>query len=180
MRFPLRISVLVLVLLVLSLPVAAFAADGPCPDDPVAFENCYDETPPYFVVINRSVEEFDRPATGCQPIILAHPECEDCTAAECDIDIQTEVCQYLPAAAGDLLYALCCNCAVDPDGEWMYRIYELDGLGGCALEQDWTEGLPPGTGIDLPAPFVVGGLAVFGIALLAVGLVIRRKSFRFS
>ena len=174
MRVTLRTTVLVLVLLA-ALPLAAWASGGPCPDDPVAAANCADEAPPYYVVINRSVEHFDRPATGCQPIILKHPECTDCLSSQCAIDIQQEVCQYLPAAAGDTLYAMCCNCATNPNGDWMYRVYQLDGTGGCTMTQDWTPGLPPDTGVDLPVPFVVGGLAVLGVGLLGAGLVVKRR-----
>ena len=36
-------------------------------------------------------------------------------------------------------------------------------------------GYPPGTGVDLPAPYIIGAVAVVGAGLLAVGLVIRRK-----
>jgi hypothetical protein len=71
---------------------------------------------------------------------------------------------------------MCCNCpAADPDGVWLYREYELDGLGGCKMVEDWSEGLPPGTGIDLPAPLIVGGLAALGAICLGAGLVIRRR-----
>jgi hypothetical protein len=36
-------------------------------------------------------------------------------------------------------------------------------------------GYPPNTGVDLPAPLVYGGVAFAGIALLAGGLLLRRK-----
>jgi hypothetical protein len=44
----------------------------------------------------------------------------------------------------------------------------------------WEEGLPPDTGIDLPAPIIVGGLALLGAALLAVGTVMRRRAPRLA
>ena len=176
MRPILRAMALILVLLALVSPLMTYAAE-PCPDDPVGSANCNSEAPPWYVVINRSEEALDRPGTGCQPIILNHPECTTCTGADCDIDIQTEVCQYLPAAAGDILYVLCCNCASDPAGSWMFRTYELDGAGGCTVaDEGWNAGLPPGTGIDLPAPVIIGGLAVLGLGLLAVGMVMRRRT----
>ncbi len=176
MRSALKSTALILVLLALLVPFVGYA-QAPCPDDPAAFADCDPEPPPYYVVINRSVEYFDRPASGCQPIILNHPECEDCTAPECDIDIETEVCQYLPAAAGDTLYAMCCNCALDPEGEWLYQIYTLDGLGGCTLASEgWIEGLPPNTGIDLPAPVIVGGLAVLGLGLVVLAIGLRKRA----
>jgi len=175
MRFTWRTAALVLALLAL-LPMAVSASGGPCPDDPYGSANCANQTPPYYVVINRSVEHFNRPATGCQPIILRHPECTDCYSSQCNIDIQEEVCQYLPAAAGETLYAMCCNCATNPNGDWMHRIYQLDGTGGCTMTQDWSPGLPPRTGIDLPVPFIVGGLALLGVALVTVGVLIRRRS----
>jgi hypothetical protein len=40
----------------------------------------------------------------------------------------------------------------------------------------WQDGLPPGTGIDLPAPVIVGGLAVIGAGLLAAGILVRRRT----
>jgi hypothetical protein len=176
----LKIAALILVLAALLVPLATYAADGPCPDDPVASENCNPDAPPYYVVLNRSVEHLypERSGTGCQPIILAHPECTECDQAECDaIDIQAEVCADLPAQAGDILFDMCCNCpATDPEGAWMNKEYELDGAGGCKMVEGWSPGLPPGTGIDLPAPLIVGGLAVLGAALLAGGLLIRRRT----
>jgi hypothetical protein len=177
MRPTLRIAALIFVLLALLVPLLTYA-QVPCPDDPVGSANCNNVAPPWYVVINREVAQLDRPGTGCQPIILSHPECTTCTGADCNIDIQTEVCQNLPAANGDILYALCCNCASDPNGTWMFRIYTLDGAGGCTMTQDWTEGLPPGTGIDLPAPVIIGGLAVLGLALVGVGMVVRRRTLR--
>lgn len=36
-------------------------------------------------------------------------------------------------------------------------------------------GYPPNTGVDLPAPLVYGGVAFAGVALLAGGLLLRRK-----
>jgi hypothetical protein len=182
MRPILRITALILVLLALLVPLVTYARQvcpGGCPDDPVGSANCNNTAPPWYVVINREVAALDRPGTGCQPIILSHPECTTCTGADCStIDIQAEVCQNLPAANGDILYALCCNCASDPAGSFMFRVYTLDGAGGCQLTQDWTTGLPPGTGIDLPAPVIIGGLAVLGLALVGVGMVVRRRTLR--
>ena len=177
MRSTLRIAALIVVLPVLLVPLGTYAAE-PCPDDPTGSANCLDTAPPYFVVLNRSVEIFDRPGTGCQPIILDHPECQDCTAPECTgIDIEDEVCQYLPAAAGDELFVLCCNCAADPAGDWMYATYELDGTGGCTMVSDgFMQGLPPGTGIDLPAPIIIGALVLAAAVLVAAGLVVRRRT----
>ena len=184
MRTIVRFTAVVVLLVVLLVPLMGYADDGPCPDDPVATENCATEAPPYFVVVNRSVEHLwpERPGTGCQPIILNHPECTDCSTAECDaIDIQAEVCVDLPAAAGDTLYVMCCNCpSTDPEGAWKYRTYELDGAGACQMVEDWTDGLPPGTGIDLPAPVIVAGLAALGTGLLAAGMVLRRRTVRMA
>jgi hypothetical protein len=178
MRSTLRIAIPVVVMVALLLPLTAFASGGPCPDDPVGSKNCYDQTPPWFVVINRSVEEFDRPGTGCQPIILKHPEYKDCTAAE-QIDIEAEVCQYLPAAAGDTLYTLCCDHDTNPGGCWSYRTYTLDGAGGCTLDgAAWLAGLPPGTGIDLPAPVIIGGLVLLAAILVMAGVMVRRRALQ--
>ena len=129
------------------------------------------------MVLNRSVEIFQRPGTGCQPIILKHPECEDCNSPPCtSIDIEDEVCQYLPAAAGDALFVLCCNCATNPAGDWMYAEYELDGTGGCTMVSNGFKlGLPPGTGIDLPAPIIIAALVLAAAVLVAAGLMVRRR-----
>jgi hypothetical protein len=48
------------------------------------------------------------------------------------------------------------------------------------MVEDWTDGLPPGTGIDLPAPVIVAGLAALGAGLLAAGLVLRRRTVRMA
>jgi hypothetical protein len=185
MRVVLRLTVLVLVLLMLLVPLISHASDGPCPDDPIASQNCDSVAPPYYIVINRSEEHLsDRPGTGCQPFILKHPDCVDCFDAggsPCSgIDIDAEVCQAVMAPrglpAGDV-YEMCCACATDPAGEWVYRVRQFDGS-SCPLRpgQVWQDGLPPGTGIDLPAPVIVGGLAVIGAGLLAAGILVRRRT----
>lgn len=185
MRFATKITVLVLIVLVLQVPVAIYASNGPCPDDPVASASCVQETPPYYVVINRSVEYLypERPGSGCQPIILNHPDCLDCTSAECAaIDVQAEVCQYLPpppAGETHIVYEMCCACLADPAGEWLFRVRELQPDGTCPIvqpDQGWLEGLPPGTGIDLPVPVIVGGLVALGVALIGLGILVRRRS----
>lgn len=181
MRTTLRIAGLILILLALILPLSTYASGGPCPDDPVLSKTCKPDTPPWYVVVNRAEEHFDRPGSGCQPIILKHPECKDCYGAECNIDIEDEVCQYLPAAAGDILYVMCCECQSNPAGTWLYVRFQLDGNGGCDLMDDgWIGGLPPDTGIDLPVPFIVGGLAILGAGLLAAGVMVRRRSVRMA
>jgi hypothetical protein len=185
MRSTLRIAALILVLVALLLPLATYASGGPCADDPVASANCVKDAPPYYVVINRSVEYLypDRPGSGCQPIILKHPECTDCISAECAaIDVEDEVCQYLPPpAAGDtqIVYEMCCACAANPAGEWLFHVRELRPDGTCPLTQEgWLRGLPPGTGIDLPVPVIIGALVVLGAGLLAAGVLVRRRTLR--
>lgn len=187
MRSTLRMTALLLVLLALLAPLATYASSGPCPDDPVLSENCNQVAPPYYVVINRSVEYLypERPGTGCQPIILKHPDCKDCSSAECSaIDVETEVCQYLPpppTGQTHVVYEMCCACAVNPQGEWQFRVRLLDETGKCPLDPDnarWVNALPPGTGIDLPAPVIVGGLAIIGAGLLAAGVLIHRRTPR--
>ena len=106
MRSTLRFLALILVLSALLLPLATYASNGPCPDDPTGSATCNTVAPPWYVVVNRTVADLNRPGTGCQPIILSHPECTDCLDITCNIDVQTEVCQWLPAAAGDTLYAI--------------------------------------------------------------------------
>lgn len=187
MRSVLRIAALSLVLLALLVPMAAYGSDGPCPDDPVLSASCNQTAPPYYVVINRDVEYLypDRPGTGCQPIILSHPECQDCGAAECaaaEGDVDAVVCPSLPPPpTGEVhvVYEMCCACAVNPAGDWVFRIRLLDDTGACPVDPNnpnWIQGLPPGTGIDLPMPVIVGGLALLGAGLLAAGVVVRRRT----
>jgi hypothetical protein len=186
MRSGLRVVALILVLLVLVVPLAAYASDGgPCPDDLEKAKDCNDTAPPYYVVINRSVEYLDRPGTGCQPIILKHPDCTDCSSGACtSIDVETEVCKPLLAgkvASGEtaILYEMCCSCASSSSGDWLFRVRLLDSAGNCPVDpenDDWITGLPLGTGIDLPTPVIVGGLAVIGLGLLAAGVGLRRRS----
>jgi hypothetical protein len=184
MRSTLRIAAFLLVLVALLIPMAV-SAQEPCPDDPVLAADCNQTAPPYYVVINRSVEYLypDRPGTGCQPIILNNPDCTDCMTGDCaTIDVEATVCSTLPAPpVGEehIVYEMCCNCAVDPDGDWVFRIRLLQSDGTCPIDPDnaeWIQGLPPGTGIDLPMPVIVGGLVVLGGALLGVGMVVRRRS----
>jgi hypothetical protein len=139
------------------------------------------------VVVNRSVEylPWDRPGTGCQPFILANPNCKDCATPDAScaaIDVEAKLCQpYLRAATGttETVYEMCCNCATNPAGDWVYRIRTLDDQGNCPITSEgWQRGLPPNTGIDLPVPVIVGGLALIGAGLLAAGMLVRRRTLR--
>ncbi len=183
MRRTIRLIALSLILVALLVPLGAWAGSGPCPDDPVASQNCNKNAPPYFVVTNRSEEHlWDRPGTGCQPFILKHPDCKDCTNTadpNCGgIDVNAEVCQTVlrtrGAPAGDVI-EMCCNCATNPDGDWVYRTWTFDG-NSCTGPTEWQRGLPPGTGVDLPAPLIVGGLAVLGVGLVGAGVLVRRRT----
>lgn len=190
MRFALRIAVLALVFLMLLAPIAGYASDGPCPDDPELAKNCASQTPPFYVVSNRSFERLgSQYGTGCQPWILENPDCKAC-ADESDachaaaIDVEQLICggemPAVGAQAGDILFEMCCNCPDDnPDGAWMYRervLQERDGAWECPDPGPWVEGLPPETGIDLPAPIIVGGLALIGLALLAAGVMVHLRT----
>ena len=197
MRSIARVIGLVFVLLALVVPLAAYASGGPCPDDPAASQNCDLEAPPYYVVINRSEEHLaDRPGTGCQPWILNHPTCIDCTGKECEPgegmsagspDIEAEVCKPMLSVretdngADPILYEMCCDCTTTA-GSWKYRLREWHADGTCPITQPaeggWLTGLPPGTGIDLPAPLIIGGLAVIGAGLLAAGVLVRRRTLK--
>jgi hypothetical protein len=193
MRSTVRIAVLILVLFLLLAPLTAYASNGgPCPDDPELSANCVSEAPPFYVVINRTFEDLERPGTGCQPIILNYPDCQACDdAGECadaTADLETRVCPELAgrvswAGVGqtEIVYEMCCACAANPDGDWVFRIRLLDSTGACPIDPqnpDWIEGLPPGTGVDLPVPVIVGGLALVGAGLLAAGVVVRRRTAR--
>ena len=191
MRSTFKIMALALVLLVLLVPLAAYAGDGPCPDDPVGSQNCTSQAPPYYVVSNRSFERLGTDyGTGCQPWILENPDCKECSgdSQECfaaEVDVEQIICGFeMPQAGaeeGDVLYEMCCNCpSGDPNGTWMYRERVLQKnptteAWECPDPGDWQQGLPPDTGIDLPAYIIVGGLAATGAMLLAAGVGVRRR-----
>jgi hypothetical protein len=196
MRYTVRLTALVLVLLVLLVPVATSAKGGPCPDDPVGSRNCARKAPPYYVVSNRSFERLGPEyGTGCRPWILENPDCTDCEddSDECHaaaVDVEQIICGgEMPKAGaeeGDILFEMCCNCAGNSNGQWMWRERVLqyrevsdnngEGVWECPDPGPWERGLPPNTGIDLPAPIMIGGLAVIGASLLAVGVFIRRRT----
>jgi hypothetical protein len=277
MRSTLRILALAVILLLVLVPLVAQADDdGPCPDDPELSKDCYPEAPPFFVVINRDFEDLDRPGTGCQPIILKNPDCEQCCDGDdsckaASVQLEEEVCPMLAdkwdgawrrllvevvaekagmseeelwsrlnagdtfeeimneigfdcqlvfdveivewlneaVAAGNLsradadriltevqslgediclepftdtvlVYEMCCDCATYSDGMWYHNVRELDALGNCPIVEECVESLPPGTGIDLPAPVIIGGLAAIGAVLLAAGLLVRRRTLRVA
>jgi hypothetical protein len=187
MRTKLRIFALIMVLAMLLIPLTAYASGhghwGPCPDDPKLSKTCDKPPPPFYVVTNRSTTLLHkRPGSGCQPFILDHPEVRNCLLDGDKVDVEAEVCKpmsYKWVANEDgsnpILYEMCCDCATK-DGYWLFRLREWKANGECPIVQDWTRGLPPGTGIDLPAPVVVGGLAFLGVGLVSAGLVVRRRS----
>jgi hypothetical protein len=191
MRSRYGIVALGLVLLVLLVPLATYADGGPCPDDPVGSKNCAKQAPPYYVVINRSFERLGPEyGTGCTPWILENPDCEDCDTDDqgacfnATVEVEQTICGVeMPEAGaqdGDILIEMCCNCAGDPNGEWQWRERTLQlrdtDIWECPDPGEWQEGLPPGTGIDLPAPVIVGGLAIFGTVLLGAGVFLRRRT----
>lgn len=194
MRSTLRIAGLLLLLSALLLPLVGFASDGACPDDPNI--PCVSETPPFYVVINRDFEDLTRTGSGCQPIILNHPDIEDCCGesealAEANFDVESNVCPLLAdrvdwesdAQQTVIVYQMCCDCTGAAGGEWRYRVRLLNADGTCPIDEQNSgcyEDLPPGTGIDLPAPLIIGGLATLGVALVATGMVVRRRSARLA
>jgi hypothetical protein len=194
MRSTLRIAGLLLLLSALLLPLVGHAQTVKCPDDPNI--PCVSETPPFYVVINRSFEDLTRTGSGCQPIILNHPDIVDCCGesaalAAANFDVETNVCPLLADRVtwpvnGDtptvIVYQMCCDCSTTTD-EWRYRVRLLQPDGTCPIDPQnpgCYEGLPPGTGIDLPAPLIVGGLALLGVALVTTGMVVRRRSVRLA
>jgi hypothetical protein len=191
MRSTLRILALAVILLLVLVPLAA-QADGPCPDDPELSKDCYDEAPPFYVVANRDFEDLDRLGTGCQPIILNHPDCEDCCTdrefcGAAYADLEENVCPMLADRVDWTehqepveVYQMCCDCGTDPDGDWVYFVRELYEDGTCPVVESCVDGLPPGTGIDLPAPVIIGGLAAIGAVLLAAGMLVRRRTLRVA
>jgi hypothetical protein len=184
MRSTLRVAALVLVLLTLLVPLVVRASDGPCPDDPSI--ECLTEAPPFYVVTNRTFEDLDRAGTGCQPIILKNPDLVCCE--ESPPELESTVCPNLASEVAwaddddtEIVYEMCCDCSTDTEGVWTYRVRLLHEDGTCPIDDenpDCYPGLPPGTGIDLPAPLIVGGLALIGAGLLAAGVLVRRQTVR--
>jgi hypothetical protein len=195
MRSLIRIVLLAAILVVLLVPLAA-QASGPCPDDPVLSKECVPDAPPFYVVVNRSFEDLNRTGSGCQPIILGYSDCKDCCGdtevciTAVSMDMRTRVCPLLAERVEwtdpdqtEIVYEMCCDCATSAAGIWKYRIRLLYEDGSCPIDPDndgCYEGLPPGTGIDLPAPLIIGGLAVLGAGLLAAGLMVRRRTLRVA
>ena len=191
MRSTVKLVALTLMLVALLVPLTSYASGGKCPDDPELSKTCDQEAPPYSVVVNRDFEDLDRLGTGCQPIILDFPECTDCCNDAQDPDcqdatnyVESTVCPILADRADwadsdtIVLYELCCDCGT-ASGTWMYKVRLLREDGTCGFDPDnqgCYEGLPPGTGIDLPAPLIAGGLAIVGALMLGVGMVVRRRS----
>jgi len=178
----------------LLLPLVGYAQDVACPDDPDI--PCVSETPPFYVVINRDFEDLTRTGSGCQPIILNHPDVEDCCGEseallEAEADVEQNVCPLLADRVaweelGDtptvIVYQMCCDCSADTS-EWRYKVRLLQPDGTCPIDpanSGCYEDLPPGTGIDLPAPLIIGGLALIGAGLLAAGMMVRRRSVRLA
>jgi len=187
MRSTLRIAALFVVFLALIVPLASYASGGPCPDDPVLSQTCTPNTPPFYVVSNRTFERLGpQYGTGCTPWILDNRNCTDCTAGgpDClaaEVEVQDIICKIeMPAAGavnGDILYEMCCDCGLNPAGDWVHREWEFNGT-DCNPPGPWQKNLPPDTGIDLPAPFIIGGLALIGAGLLAAGVTVRRRTVK--
>jgi len=191
MRSIVKFTALMLMLLALLVPLTSYASGGKCPDDPELSKTCDQEAPPYYVVINRDFEALDRLGTGCQPIILDFPECDTCcdqgqdqACRDAATYMQANVCPELAdevdwtATDSVVLYQMCCDCGT-AEGTWMYRVRLLREDGSCEIDPQndgCYEGLPPGTGIELPTTVVAGGLAVVGALMLGVGIVVRRRS----
>jgi len=173
-------------------PVPDCCAGKNCPDDPELSKECVPSAPPFYVVVNREFEDLTRPGTGCQPIILKHPDCKDCcnsqdaACLDAQKDLETRVCPLLASRVDwsqstgtEIVYEMCCGSPEDCKGKWYYHVRLLKRDGTCPIDPEneaCFECLPPGTGIDLPAPLIVAGLAVIGIVLLAAALLVRRRS----
>jgi hypothetical protein len=150
--------------------------DEPCPAGPELSTECDPQPPPYYVVVNGKQDCLSRTGSGCSPFILGHPECTDC--ATCNADVQSELCEpYLtgvvPEGQTEVVYEIC-----QTGAGWRCRVRNLDSMGNCPIDDanpNWGTCQPPVTGINLPAPVIVGGLSILGAMFLAAGLVIRRR-----
>jgi hypothetical protein len=169
-------------------PVTECCAGVHCPDDPVLSKECDPDSPPFYVVINRTFEDLSRPGSGCQPIILRNPRCVDCCNPDdkfcgaAQDEVESRVCPLLAAqvdwaesAGTEVVYEMCCGFSPTCEGKWYYRVRLLQEDGTCPIAPDsgCFECLPPGTGIKLPAPLLVGGLAGLGGLMLLVGAALR-------
>jgi hypothetical protein len=56
-----------------------------------------------------------------------------------------------------------------------YFKYSVDSSGKCTPVGALNSGAPPGFGVDLTPPIIVGGLIALGVLLLAVALLLRRR-----
>lgn len=113
---------------------------------------CDPDTPPFYVVINGSWEDLTRTGSGCEPIVLKHPECTDC--ASCAIDLEAEVCK--PTLAGKVLtgqpvYEMCRSVISDPKRRvvWNYRIRVVFPDGTCPVDPNAIDFVGPHPGIGV-------------------------------
>jgi len=79
----------------------------------------------------------------------------------------------VPEGQTEVVYEMC-----QTGAGWRCRVRNLDSMGNCPIggaNPNWGTCQPPVTGINLPAPVIVGGLSILGAMFLAAGLVIRRR-----
>ena len=153
------------------------AAEDPCSQGPAPAKDCDPEPPPYYVVVNSQQTCTNRNGSGCSPLVLGHPECTDC--ATCNVDVQSDVCEpYLTGVVSEgrteVVYEMC-----QTGAGWRCRIRNFYSVGNCPIDDanpNWGTCKPEATGINLPAPVIVGGLSILGALFLAAGLVIRRRT----
>lgn len=161
MRSFMKFLALPTAVLILLIPLASYANNGRCPLDPDV--DCAMEKPPYYVIVNRSVEYLPEGAgAGCWPWALRHPEVTDCVAQAGSIDFEAEVClpmlhkRVAVDGIDPIIYEMCCNCNTT-GGRWMYRIREWRADGTCPIivgpdGAAWGLGLPPSTRGGGPPP----------------------------
>ena len=64
-------------------------------------------------------------------------------------------------------------------GSCSTTVFELDNKGNI-LKLSSQPGVPPQTGVDVPVPYILAGGALLAAALIAVGLVLRRRAQRVA